>query len=317
MNELQKPILSTLAYFDIFEYPLTLVEIWRWLYYTDKSRISTEGSRINQGSITDIEESLSQLLNKVESKNGFFFLKGREDIIQTRLNRYSIAEDKFKKAKRTVKVLRKIPFIKMVAVCNTLAYSNTDKAGDIDLFIITKKNRLWLTRLLVVGFLKFKRQRPVPGNKQDAIDTNFFLSEENLNVSYLGIQSNDINKNLSLVYWIDQLVPIYDTDNTYKIFLEANGWIKNYLPNSTGYQLNDRRLIKSNWFSRSVSMILNLFSFEKLAEKFQLKIMPSGLKEIMNKDSRVIVNDKILKFHLEDKRVGYLDKFNNTLKQLV
>ena len=75
--------------------------------------------------------------------------------------------------------------------------------------------------------------------------------------------------------------------------------------------------IKSNWFSRSVSMILNLFSFEKLAEKFQLKIMPSGLKEIMNKDSRVIVNDKILKFHLEDKRVGYLDKFNNTLKQLV
>ena len=159
-------ILKTLAYFDIFDYPLTLVEIWKWLY--------VENNR--SASLSEVRQSLAQLAGRVETKNGFWFLPGRSGIIQTRLERYSIAEEKFKKLLKVVKVLRRIPFIKMIAVCNRLAYSNTDEKGDIDLFIITEKNRLWLTRLLAVGWLKLNKQRPMPGNKKDAIDTNFFLS---------------------------------------------------------------------------------------------------------------------------------------------
>ena len=300
---MNKAILKTLAYFNIFDYPLTLVEVWKWLY----------GYKV---SINEVREALDSLSDRVGEKNGFYFLKSREEIIATRLKRYSIAEDKYNKAKSIIKVLSKIPFIKMIAVCNTLAYSNTDIKGDIDLFIIAKKNRLWLTRLLVVGWLKFKNQRPIPGNKKDAIDTNFFLSETDLNVDYLGIRSNDQDNNLSLVYWLDQLVPIYDRDNTYNRFMDANSWLKEYLPNSIGYELNDRRVIKSNLYSKIVGWLLNIFSFEYLAKAFQLTIMPVRLKQIMNKDSRVIVNEKLLKFHQEDKRVDYLRIWQEKLNEI-
>jgi len=299
-------ILKTIVYFDIFDYPLTLVEVWKWLYLDENRKVS----------LNEVEEGLKQLSDKVETKEGFWFLKGRFEIIKTRLERYSIAEEKFKKLIKQTRILRQVPWIKLMAVCNRLAYSNTDEKGDIDLFIIAAKNRLWLTRLLVVGYLKIINRRPRPDNKKDAIDTNFFLSEDSLKVDYLGVDAEGRDKNLSLVYWLDQLIPVYQTDNAYQRFLTANSWLKEYLPNSFGCQLNDRRTVKATLVSRITGWLLSWLIFEDLARKFQLKIMPLKLKEMMNKDSRVMVNGKLLKFHLEDKRENYLKLWQNKLNEI-
>ena len=42
--------------------------------------------------------------------------------------------------------IQTVPFIKMVAVCNTLGYDNAAKDSDIDLFIIAKRGRLFIVR---------------------------------------------------------------------------------------------------------------------------------------------------------------------------
>jgi hypothetical protein len=34
-NPLEKAILSAICYYDVFDYPLTPEEIWRWLYVAD------------------------------------------------------------------------------------------------------------------------------------------------------------------------------------------------------------------------------------------------------------------------------------------
>ena len=137
-----------------------------------------------------------------------------------------------------------------------------------------------------------------------------------MQVDYLGVQTDDRHKNLSLVYWLDQLAPVYDIDNSYQRFLEANDWLKEYLPNAFGYQLNDRRTVKATLVSRIIGWLLSWLTFENLARKFQLKIMPLRLKELMNKDSRVMVNDKLLKFHLEDKRENYLKLWQDKLNEI-
>src|SRR3989344_5226527 len=317
MNELSQAVLGTLAYFDIFGYPLTLVEIWKWLN-TDKSPINhgwhTDNPPItHRYGLLDIEVTLGQLTDKIETKNGFYFLKGRQEIIEKRLKRYGYAEDKFKRAVKFIKILRFIPFIKMIAVCNTLAYSNASPEGDIDLFIIAHKNRLWLTRLLTVGFLKIFRVRPRDNNKMDALDANFFLSEDSLDIKNLKIGANDIY----LTYWIDQLVPIYDTNNTYQKFQEANGWIKETLPNALGYSLNERRQVKKSLLLVTCYLLLITGFLEKLAKKLQLKIMPQILKAMMNQDTRVVVNDQILKFHRDDRRAEYQEKFDKLLNSLI
>ena len=306
---MERAILRTIVYFDIFEYPLTLVEIWKWLNAdnTDKDADKMEFS------LSDVQERLDNFQSKIETKNGFYFLAGRQDLIDKRLSRYNLAEEKFKRALKFIKILRLIPFVKMIAVCNSLAYSNAAQTGDIDLFIIADKHRLWLTRFLAVGFLKLLGVRPRPESKQDTIDANFFLSAEDLNIRHSQINDQDIY----LIYWIDQLVPVFDLGSHYQKFQAANNWIKQALPNALGYDTADRRRVDNNFFSRMVrfnlKIVLGYNFFEKLAKRFQLKILPEDLRIIMNQNTKVMINETMLKFHREDRREEYLKKVNEKL----
>lgn len=303
MNQLEQAILRTIIYFGIFDYPLTLMEVWKWLNQPDQAY-----------SLDQVQEALDNFKTKIETKNGFYFLIGGNSLVDKRLSRYNLAEAKFKRALKFIKFLKFIPFIKMIAVCNSLAYSNASKEGDIDLFIIADKDRLWLTRFLAVGFLKLLRVRPRLESKQDTIDANFFLSNEDLNIKSSQISEHDVY----LTYWIDQLVPIFDADDTYQKFQIANNWIKQILPNAFGYDTADRRRISNNFFSKIIRLklkwILGYNFFEKVVKKFQLKILPQDLREMMNQSTKVIVNGQMLKFHREDRREEYLKKFNEKLK---
>ncbi|MEK7072331.1 MAG: hypothetical protein AAB969_02065 [Patescibacteria group bacterium] len=127
---LEKSILSTICYFDIFDYPLTLLEVWQWLF-TD--------SPINQKvDLLTVKKTLedSQYLNdKLSFKDGFYFLKNRDDIVLTRLKRYVISGNKNKIAKHGVGALKFLPFIKLVGLCNNSGNNNIRADSDIDLFI--------------------------------------------------------------------------------------------------------------------------------------------------------------------------------------
>jgi len=309
MNELEQAILRAIIYFDIFDYPLTLVEAWKWLN-ADGTNKDADQYRY---SLLDVQEVLDGFQSKVETNNGFYFLPGRSDLVDKRLARYNLAETKFKRALKFIQFLRFIPFIKMIAVCNSLAYSNASKEGDIDLFIVADKNRLWLTRFLAVGFLKVLGVRPRLETKQDTIDANFFLSAEDLNIKHSQISDKDIYLN----YWVNQLVPVFNVDNTYQKFQTANAWIKQILPNVFGYDTADRRRISDNFFSKIIRLklkwILGYNFFEQLVKKFQLKILPQDLRAMMNQNAKVMVNEQMLKFHREDRRQEYLDKFKNKL----
>ena len=72
MNDLEKAILKTTAFFDVFSYPLTASEIFKWLY--NPQQIYT---------LANIRETLknSQILKKeLATKEGFYYIKGREHI---------------------------------------------------------------------------------------------------------------------------------------------------------------------------------------------------------------------------------------------
>lgn len=302
MNELAKAIAGTIVYFDIFDYPLTLVEIWKWLYQPDRSY-----------SLSEVQAALEKMSDKIETSNGFYFLTGKGWSVEQRLSRYALAEAKFRRAIKFIKIFRFIPFIKMIAVCNSLAYSNSDPAGDIDFFIIVKKNRLWLARFLAVGLLKILGVRPRAINKQDTIDANFFVAEDGLNIANLQIAAGDPY----LAYWVNQLVPIFNMDGVYHKFQQANHWVKKILPNSFNYELNDRRRVNLTWPVRIARFLLSIlldYDFsEKWQKKIQLKIMPVDLKQMMNQDTRVVVNNQVLKFHRQDRREEYLKKFKQSL----
>ena len=158
MTLLQKSILSTIAYYDSLDYPLTSFEVFKYLinplhiasFYWDSVSESklfepVELGRFSSITLFNIRKILesNELKKFIGEKNGFYSLKGREEIIRTRIDRQKIADQKWKKAKKIIKLLQIVPYLKMVAVSGSLALNNTREESDFDLLIVAKSKRIW------------------------------------------------------------------------------------------------------------------------------------------------------------------------------
>lgn len=302
-KNLEKSILSTICYFDIFDYPLTLMEIWQWLF---------DGSLIKQPvDLLTVKKTLEDSLylnNRLSFKAGFYFLKNRDDIISVRAERYKIAQPKFKKILAVSKILSYFPFIKMIAISNTLAGSNSRLEGDLDLFIITSAGKVWPARFWVLLFLTIFNLRPTTVKSQDKICTAFFIDESAYNLKDLALDKQDPH----FVFWLRQIFPIYGLD-VYKSFFDANYWIKEFLPQA-GYIESFQRQIAKNklpikFFAEAVSNLLPIHFYKVV----QYWLMPAVLKEMSNQDTRVVINERILKFHKNDRRELYKNIFQDNL----
>ena len=211
--ELKKAVLSTLAYADIFDYPLKKEEIWRFLLSDIRYQI------------LDVSKGLKEL-PEVSKKNNFYFLKEREHLVLLRKKRERWSRKKLKIAKQVARCLKLIPTIKMVAVTGALAMENSNENDDIDLLIITSKSRLWLTRFLTVILLELVANRRHPADKEvkDKICLNMFLDEGHLEVPKK-------EQDLFSSHEVCQLKVLWDKNGIYQKFLKANLWSKKYLAN--------------------------------------------------------------------------------------
>lgn len=298
MSPLQQSLLATLAYFDLFDYPLTLPELRRYRYRTDGV-----GGDIG---MNDVLIALAE--TTAGERDGFYYLRGREAIVATRQRRYRMAEAKFAKARRAAAFLGRLPSVQMVAVCNSLAISNAAEQSDIDLFVVCRPGSLWTTRLLVVGLLHVFNLRPTDERSADTFCMSFFLSQDRLDISRLALAPEDTY----LRYWIASLVPLYDAGGVMEAFVAANGWIGDRLPEvgrATGRKADS---LDRSFRSRPSA----LRPFEHWAKRRQMKRFPEELRTMANMDSRVVVSDDILKFHVNDRRAYYEGRFRAKLNEL-
>ncbi|TSC53190.1 MAG: hypothetical protein LiPW16_465 [Microgenomates group bacterium LiPW_16] len=217
MKNLKKAVLSTLAYADVFDYPLSASEVWKFLIGHPEIKAD------------DVQKALLRInadLKLIDADGKFFFSLGRQKIVNLRKKREQWSQKKMKIARRVAKWLKLVPTIKMVAVTGALAMGNSDKDDDIDLLIVTSKNRLWLTRLLTVILVELvtQRRRPQDTNVKDKICLNMFLDENHLRVPKK-------EQDLFSAHEVCQMRVLCEKDGVYKRFLEENRWVKQFLPN--------------------------------------------------------------------------------------
>ncbi len=294
----KKAIREVIVFFDLFNYPLTIFEIWKYL------RI-----KCDLNNVVAIEGDLKSD-PIIESKNGFYFLQGNDINIDTRNKRYNYTHRKFKRAMRIARIFRFIPWIKMIAVVNIIGPHNLSDNSDIDFFIITQKRRIWLTRFFCVLIIKILGLRPEPDNMRDKICLSFFISEDALNLEKLMLEGDVLGDNgfdIYFIYWLAGLTPIYEKGEMYKKFIQANDWLKNYLPNWQPAEIISRRFKRSKLQNIGNNKLFDLL--EKILKKYQLKIMPEKIKKMANKDTRVILGDNIIKTHINDRREKYYRQF--------
>jgi hypothetical protein len=300
---IKQSIIKTLVYSQMFGWPMTEKEIFRQIQ-------NLKGK--NQNGNSKFKINLRQLIKerKIEFKNNFYFLAGKERLVKRRLEREKWAREKFKIAIKAAGYLKIIPTILLVGVSGGLAVGNVDINDDIDFFIVCRTGTLWTTRFFSTLLLDLlaRRRRPNDKNIKNKICLNMFVDE-------LGMVVPEKERDLYTAHEVIQMKVLWDKNGIYKRFLKLNDWVDDYLPNFKFKNQNLKLQCKSKKFliltCHFPFCILN-FTFTLVENFFQ------GLQLIYMEKKRT--SEKIeshrLMFHPKDKRLRVLNKYRKLVKAL-
>ena len=205
---LEAGILCTLAYADIFDYPLTPAEAHRYLI----------GIPASPGQVADALRTGGWLAGQVRQVGEFWVLRGREHLTGLRRARTAVATRLWPEAVRYARIIAALPFVRMVAVTGGLALDNVEPGDDIDYLVVTAPGRLWVCRALFIGVVRRAARRGVK------LCPNYFLSERALVLD---------DRNLFTAHELTQMVPLYVLDVYWRMRM-SNSWTARFLPNAAG-----------------------------------------------------------------------------------
>jgi len=207
LTDLEYSIISTIAYRDQFDWPMTAEEICDFLH----GEIA---------GLSEVEEALGhkEFSEKYLVTDGrYYALNGRKSIIPIRYEREQHARKIWPKAKILAAVLATMPFVRMVGVTGSLAANNPYEPVDIDFLIIIENGKMWrvraLSRLLQLIDRKFIWR---------VLCVNYFLTPKALQLK---------DRRLYVAQELFQMVPLFGRKE-YQAFILANDWALAFLPNA-------------------------------------------------------------------------------------
>jgi hypothetical protein len=202
---IRNDILSTLAYFDLFNYPLTKREVFLFLP--------------NNHDFEAFDNAICELVvtSFIFKIGDFYSLQSNYDLLYRRKKGNKKAKDLMNTAEQVAGFLAKFPYVRAVGVSGSLSKEFADDQSDIDFFIITQKNRLWIARTIMHCFKKLT----FLVNKQHFFCMNYYIDEAMLEIN---------EKNIFTATEVVTLLPFVG-DDTFRKFYAANTWTKNFLPN--------------------------------------------------------------------------------------
>lgn len=276
----KQAVLKTLKYSDLFDFPQTKEEIKKFLI-----------KKIDGTKLKKILPSSEVFFN-----SGYYCLKGREKIINIRKKREEESLLKIKKARKVSFFLSKIPSIMLLGISGSVATKNAKKEDDIDLFIITYKNTLWISRFLMILILKVLGIYRSKGKKEvkDKFCLNMYLTEESM-----VFKKN--KRNLYTAREICQLLPIFQRENSYNNFISKNNWIKEYLPNAPIFLKKENKKLENCRKSLLGQKVLSLFEIP--ARNLQIK----KIKKNLTKET---VSYNFIAFHPKDVMDLIINRYN-------
>jgi len=127
LSAIKENILATLAYFDMFKYPLTQAEVYLFL-----------GNKFDYKQFDDAVKCLVTD-GTIHQFDKFFTLSDDHYIILRRLEGNKKATELIRIAEKVGRLLIRFPFVRGIAISGSLSKNFADASSDVDLFIITEK----------------------------------------------------------------------------------------------------------------------------------------------------------------------------------
>ena len=237
ITPLGRSIIRTMAYYDIFTYPLTAEEVYHNLI-------------TNHTNLDEVTKELYKLSDQkiVYKKENFFLLKDNDSYITRRLNGNKLAGKRLKTAKRISGFISRFPFTRGILLSGSLSKGFMEEDSDIDYFVITYPNRVWFTRL---SLMLFKKVFLLNSKKNFCI--NYFVDAENLEIK---------EKNSFTAIELATLIPTYGTE-MYDELYKQNIWIKDFFPNYPKRKTDD----VSNKKNGIIKSLVEKLMMRKLGDK--------------------------------------------------
>lgn len=137
------PIVNVLSYFSLFNYPLLPTEIEKFL----PPGVEYEDIRLELDNL--------EALGYINRIGEFYSILADTSLAERRRLGNERAQILLRKAGKIGRFLSCFPFVKGVAISGSLSKNYADERSDIDFFIITRANRLWIARTMMHLFKKF------------------------------------------------------------------------------------------------------------------------------------------------------------------
>jgi hypothetical protein len=129
---------------------------------------------------------------------------------------------------------RLVPFISTIAVTGSVAYGSAREWNDIDLFIVTKQNRLWVSAFLTLVLVRLSKLLHLRPSHLSQFCLSYVHDE-------LGFANESQRSRSSMLFAREMLKaqPVAGIDR-YRNLLEQNSWISAVY--SKGYSVKLRQL---------------------------------------------------------------------------
>jgi len=305
-NHLVKQILSTVAYYDVMDYPMTNFEIWKYLVRINNAE------KINLISFWEVTMALeNEALKKIiTEKNGFHFLKGREKLVELRIKRNKISVRKIKKLCPYSRWIALVPFVRGIAASGRLAMKNAEEGSDWDLKIIIKKGKIFTGRFLVTILVHFLGKRRHGKKIKDRVCLNHFIAQG----------SEVAMKDIYSAHEYSFLLPLFGSEEISR-FQEANAWISDFKVNYFGEQAGNFISEPSHtaiFFKKILEAIFSFNGIEYILKKIQTYKIQHNPKTAQ-KGGAVIYTDEELAFwpNFENQGPKIFSQFQENLEELV
>ena len=160
-NELA--IARSVIYASLFEYPLTANQLHQTLIESRQS-------------LSEIHETVASSLPMqamVEYRDGFFFPVGCVHWIGERRTREARSHAFLARHRRLLAWICAMPYTRLVSLSGSIAHLNLEAGGDLDLFIVTTRGRVWSVTVAVILLTKLLLQR-------HTVCANFVVADSHL-----------------------------------------------------------------------------------------------------------------------------------------
>jgi hypothetical protein len=267
--QLRPSILKVIAYFDLFNYPVSLEDI---VYFLD-----TEAEEY------PVKRELDALIKEgcLFRTGPYYSLQNDPTLGDKRNDKRRRADALLQIAEKGARLLFQFPFVRGVFISGSLSKRCAEEKEDVDYFIVTSANRLWIARTIMHLFKKLTYLR----GHQHRYCMNYYVDEEALEIR---------EKN---IFTATELITLIAASGNGGIisFFSANEWTTRFYPR---YRYRNRESLgtpRSSLLKRTCEQLLNNRIGDRLDDFFR-KVTAGRWKK---KEDRGDLNLRGLKMSLQ------------------